>query len=291
MKIRHRIKNIYYKFNRIITDLFFSYDKNQFKDALLKLSVRKGDTIFLHSSFSFFNGFRGNPQDIINCLIEIIGEEGNLLMVSMSYTSSAYDYLKRNPIFDVRRTPSKMGIISEIFRRKKGVLRSASATHPVLVFGKDAEWFVKDHERCLIPCGKDTPFEKFRIKNGKILHFNVPFHNGFTFIHYLEDLIKDELSFPLYDKEPIPVRILDHTGKEIEIKICVFSERTVRTRRVKVLGDYFNKHKILKYRRIGKTKLMLVSAEDAVYYCKKMVDDKRLFFANGGKKVSFNKTT
>ncbi len=286
MVTKRRIKNIYYKFNRIITDLFFSYNKDQLKDALLKLGIGKGDTIFLHSSFSFFNGFKGNPQDIISCLIEIIGGEGNLLMVSMPYIGSTYDYLKENPRFDVRRAPSKMGIISEIFRRKKGVLRSMNPAHPVLVFGKDAEWFVKDHEKCLYSCGKDSPFEKFRIKKGKILHFNVHFHKGFTFIHYLEDLIKDKLSFPLYDKEPLPVRIVDHTGKEFEIKTLVFSERTVKTRRVRVLGDYFNKKKILKYKRIGKTKLMLVQSEDAVYYCNKMASDDRLFFANSDQKVS-----
>jgi len=288
MVTKHRIKNIYYKFNRIITDLFFSYDKDQLKDVLLKLGIGKGDTIFLHSSFSFFNGFKGNPQDIISCLVEMIGEEGNLLMVSMPYTSSTYDYLKENPRFDVRKTPSKMGIISEIFRRKKGVLRSMNPAHPVLVYGKDAEWFVKDHEKCLYSCGKDSPFEKFWIKKGKILHFDVPFYKGFTFVHFLEDIIKNDLDFALYNEIPILNKIIGYSGNEIEIKTRVYSERAVKTRRVKTLGGYFNKQKILKYRRIGKSKLMLALSEDAVFYCKKMISDNKLFFANGDENASFN---
>jgi len=280
VKKKSLIRRIYFKINRIITNSFFSYDKDQLKNALSQMGIRKGDTIFLHSAFNFFNGFKGNPQDVINCLVEILGKDGNLLMVSMSYTCSSYEYLKGNPLFDVRKTPSKMGIISEIFRRKKGVLRSLHSTHPVLAYGKDAEWLVDGHKKCLIPCGKDSPFDKFRSLKGKVLHFDVPFHGGFTFIHYLEDLIKDKLPFPLYTEEPIPARMVDYDGKEIEIKTYVFSKRAVETRRVDAFGDYLSKHKALKYKKIGKTKLMLAFAEDAISYTEKMLDDNILFFNN-----------
>jgi len=280
VKNKSLIRKIYFRINRIITNSFFSYDKDQLKNALLQMGIKEGDTIFLHSAFSYFNGFKGNPQDVINCLVEILGKDGNLLMVSMSYICSSYEYLIKNPLFDVRKTPSKMGIISEIFRRKKGVLRSLHSTHPVLAYGKDAEWLVEGHEKCLIPCGKDSPFDKFRSLKGKVLHFDVPFHGGFTFIHYLEDIIKEKLPFPLYTEEPISARMVDNDGKEIEIKTYVFSKRAVETRRVAAFGDHLSKHRVLKYKKIGKTRLLLISAEDAVLCTEKMMADNIVFFAN-----------
>ena len=277
-KQKNRIKSSYYKINRFITDTFFSYDIKQLKTALQQLGIKEKDTVFLHSSFNYFNGFKGEAKGIINCLIDILGDEGNLLMVSMPYSSSSYDYLKKKPIFDVRKTPSRMGIISEMFRRKKGVLRSLHPTHPVLAYGKDAAELVKDHEKCKYPCGEKTPFDKFRNLNGRIFHFDVPFSKGFTFIHYLEDMIKDSLPFSLYTEDPISARVSDYHGKEFEIETYVFSDKAVRTRNLDILGRYLLKQKKIKNLKIGKTRLMLVSAEDAISGTRKMLENNMYFF-------------
>lgn len=73
-------------------------------------------------------------------------------------------YLYRNLLSDRQRKALK----------RKDVRRSLHATHPVLAWGKDAAWIIQSHETCLHPCGKDTPFDKFRSLQGKILFFNVP---------------------------------------------------------------------------------------------------------------------
>ena len=135
---RSRVKHAYYATQKRISDRLFSYDKEQLKNTLLQLGIRPGDTLFVHSSFSTFNGFQGLPQDVIDCFVEIVGENGNILMPSMQYRGSSYDQLRKEEPFDVRETFSKMGLISEIFRRKKGVRRSLHPTHSVLAWGKDA---------------------------------------------------------------------------------------------------------------------------------------------------------
>ena len=82
-----------------------------------------------------------------------------------------------------------MGLLSELFRRRTGVVRSLNPAHPVLAFGKDAAWLTAGHEDCAYSCGRDTPFDKFRSLRGKVLFFDVPF-NTFTFIHFLEDRVR-----------------------------------------------------------------------------------------------------
>jgi len=276
---KHKIKGKYLRINRLITDRLFSYNSEKLKRAFRELGIERGDTILVHSSFNFFNGFQGNPQDVIYCLINLLGENGNLLMVSLPYESSSYEYLRKGPVFDVRSTPSKMGILSEIFRRKEGVFRSLHPTHPLLAFGKDAAWIVEGHHKCLYPCGKDTPFDKFRSRNGKVLFFDVPF-GTFTFIHYIEDEIKDMLPFQLYRNEPMTARVLGYNGDEFIVKTFTFGDFAVKNRNPSILENFLLKEKMLKKTKIGKTKLMLVGAEDAVQCARKMVEEKVYFYNN-----------
>ena len=198
-------------------------------------------------------------------------------MVSIPYTSSTHDYLMTDPIFDIRKTPSKMGIITEIFRRRKGVLRSFHPTHPVLVFGKDAERIVEGHENCVFPCGDGSPYQKFHQMKGKVVFYDVPFRN-FTFIHYLEDLIKDKLPFPLYDEHPFTVQMVDFHGQRHEIHTHAFSDKAIRYRRPEILEDRLRKCGALKKRRVGKTSLMTVAADDAVKCVYDMMNEGRSFF-------------
>ena len=136
-------------------------------------------------------GSRGGPQQIIDCILNVIGDAGNLLMVSMPYTGTTDDYLKAVKIFDVIKTESSMGIITEIFRRNKDVVRSLNPAHPILAFGPDAKWIVSDHDKTMYSCGKDSPFEKLLELDAKALFFDVPFRT-MTFFHYLEDKSKDD---------------------------------------------------------------------------------------------------
>jgi aminoglycoside 3-N-acetyltransferase len=278
-KQKQRVKQNYYKINRIITDCLFQYDSKGLKKALERLGIEKGDTLLVHSSYNYFNGFKENPQDIIKCLLEILGEEGNLLMVSLPYRSSSYAYLLTRPVFDVIHTPSKMGIISEIFRRREGVLRSLHPTHPVTALGKDAAWIVEGHQACLFPCGKNTPFDKFRRLKGKVLFFDVPF-STFTFIHYIEDRIKDRLPFQVYSPEPMTGKIRDYDGKEFTVDTFVFSDFAVKNRDPHMLEKCLLRENMLKKAKIGKTKLMSVQAEDAIECAKKMVEKKVYFYKN-----------
>ena len=279
-KQKNKVKKIYYKINKFFTDHFFKYDEKQLKQVLVRLGIRNGDTLLVHSSFNNFNGFQGGAQDIIKCFQETVGAEGNLLMVSMPYTCSTSDYLKKNPVFNVQKTPSRMGIISEIFRRKKGVLRSLHPTHPVLASGRDAEWIVAGHEDCIFPCGKDTPFDKFRLLNGKILFFDVPFRT-FTFIHYIEDLIKNSLPFSLYSSKPFVAKIIDYSANEFNMQTFAFGDIAVERRRPEVLKKNLLNRNLLIKKRIGKTKLIIVSAGDAILCTQEMMESNNFFYARG----------
>ena len=274
---KQKLKSFYYKSKKRITDLVYAYSYPDLLQALRGVGVNCGDILMVHSSFSPFSGFQGNIQDIIRAFKEVIGAEGTLLMVSMSYTGSSREYLENTKAFDVNRTISMMGLISEMFRRQKDVVRSLHPTHPVLAFGPLANWFVQSHENCIYPCGPGSPFEKLAQKDGKVLFFDVPF-NTFTFFHYLEHLIQDKLPFPLYEEAVFEVKVVNTNGKKIEVKTKVFSFEAVRKRRPEILEKKLLAEKKIKKCRIGMTDLRLVKVKDAISCVNDMTRREEFFY-------------
>src|SRR5512134_2702773 len=102
-------------------------------EGFRKLGVEEGDTLLVHSSYKSLGAVDGGPQIVINALEAVLGEEGTLVMPTFSF-----NFNKGMP-WDVRSTPSKMGILTELVRNEP---RSKRVFHPIYSFailGKHAE--------------------------------------------------------------------------------------------------------------------------------------------------------
>ncbi len=248
---------------RIMAKAFFSYDARKLKTSLRALGVESGDTVLLHSSFEEHHGFRGTIQQATDVFIDAVAPHGNLLMVSLPYRSSSLAYLSKLTRFDVRKTPSMMGMVSELFRRRDGVLRSLSPSHPMLAFGPDAPWFVADHHLCVHPCGPGSPFEKLVTCNAKAVFYNTSF-DAYTFFHYLEHLVSAQMPFSLYTDTAFQAQVIDHSGAASTVPTYAFAPDAMRRRRFSVLEDELNRRHAIKELRIGNGSMLIVSIRDTV---------------------------
>jgi len=238
-----------------------SYDAAQLTARLRTMGISESDTLLVHSNFEPMSGFGGTPMDVVNVFADLVGQKGNLLMVSIPFRGSAYDYLAQGKVFDVRKTMSMMGLITEMFRRRPGTLRSLHPTHPVLALGKDAAWLVEGHESCRYPCGPGTPFEKFRKLNGKILFFDVGF-GAITFFHYVEHLVMQDLPFPVYDDRVFETAAVDASGTSRTVTTQAYSREYPRS--AEMLEQEMIRLGKVQKGRVGNSRLLLVTAEDVV---------------------------
>lgn len=62
------------------------------------------------------------------------------------------------PVFDPKSTPSKDGILTNLFRQRLGVLLSIHATHSLAAHGPWAGEVAADHYRWESPTGPGTPY-------------------------------------------------------------------------------------------------------------------------------------
>jgi len=272
-KSKRQLKAKYQKIKKTMVDTLLNYDGIDLQNKLKQLGVRPEDSLWVHANFKSDSGFKGKPKDAVQALMDYFGPQGNLLMVSIPFRGTAYDHLKKNKPFRVNKTISMMGLITEMFRRAPGVLRSFHPTHPVLAYGKDSTQIVADHEKSLYPCGPDTPFGKFREMGGKILFYDVGF-GAITFFHYVEHLLKDRLPFPVYHKDPFTVTAYDKDDQEHQITTYVFDRRYVRN--AGKLEAEMERRKKLVRAKVGNSSLILVKAEDVVSCQTDMVENGNL---------------
>ena len=106
---REVVKSAVRKLRYRAINFAFSYSPPELEASLRDLGITDGDAIMMHASFSNLSGFSGEPQTVIDCVLDIIGPRGHLFMMSMSYGGSSREYLDLGKPFDVRRTPARGG--------------------------------------------------------------------------------------------------------------------------------------------------------------------------------------
>ena len=258
-----------------IVRAFLSYGPPKLHKGLRRLLVQPGDTIMVHASWRANNGFRGSPLDFIAALKEAVGRDGLLTMTSLPYhNESSAEYLSRGRPMDVRRTPSRMGLLTEVFRRDREVVRSLSPTHPVLAWGQDAADFVAGHEDTPIPFGPESPFGRLLESDGKILLVDAPY-SSITFTHFLEDRIKGQLPVSLYEPEPMEGWVIDHQGQSLRVPTCVISKQANAARNEDAFFAALDRANEIAKARVGNTDLKCIS-------CRSMLDRLDQLVTTGG---------
>jgi len=284
-RLKRTLKSYLNKGRNRVVSVLFGYDGDKLKDGLRRIGLAPTDTLLVHANFKPDSGFQGTPLDLASALVELVGSNGNLLMVSLPFRGPAYDYLALGKPFNVRKTMSMMGLVTEMFRRREGTVRSLHPTHPVLAHGKDAAWLVADHERCLYPCGAGSPFEKVRQLRGKILFFDVSFQS-ITFFHHVEDLLKERLPFPVYGDRLFSVQAVDANGTNHLVQTYAFNKEVPRA--AGKLEAEMQRRGLIREGRVGNSRFQLVETDDVVACFTAMVEAGNLPYGpvtdrNGGR--------
>ncbi|MCX7772610.1 MAG: AAC(3) family N-acetyltransferase [Clostridia bacterium] len=161
--------------------------------------VDKGQTLFVHTSLKSLGFVVGGSETVIRALLEIVGEEGTLMMPSQTWKNldpstgvhweepeEWWPIIRENwPAYDKKVTPAiGMGVVAEMFAKWPGVFRSDHPARSVAAVGKHAEYLTKDHDLSNI-FGEGSPVDKLYKLDGYILLIGVG-HNKNTSLHLAE---------------------------------------------------------------------------------------------------------
>ena len=166
--------------------------------------------------------YSGTPEELINELIAFCGSKRTLAMPTFFLGGRTYDsigYYRTRP-FDVRRTPSEMGLLTEVFRRRPGVKRSLHPTHSICALGPRTDELIGTHHLASTRTGERTPFAAMTHRNTAIVGLGVEYYRCLTHTHTAEDLMGEE--FPIeFTRVTLPVSMINYDGGEVPFELTV----------------------------------------------------------------------
>lgn len=271
---RHRVRTAY-------ISRFHSFTPAEFRKTLHCLGVHAGDVLCVHSSFDRFLGFRGHVGDALESLQATVGPEGGILMPTQPFTSSAIEYVRKHPITDLGRSPSLMGLMTEILRRTRGVVRSINPTHPVAAWGERGVRLIGNDWEARTPCGRGTAYQRLLEFDGKILLLGTGVQ-PMTFYHCVEELIEPVLPFSPFTAEEFTLQTKDMNGNLYTSRMRLFDPVLSARRRMSVLVPELKGRGFWREAKIGCLEIILLKTSEVLDACRSMAKKGRFCYPPDG---------
>ena len=197
----------------VIRQVFGTFDAADLRRHLEERIGDDFDILMVHSSVNHLDPmYTGNPLEFVKMLMEFCGPDRTLAMPAFYFgdpdIGGAAATFKQNPVFDIRRTPSQMGLATELFRRTRGVVQSRHPVYRIAALGPLADELVAGHETAGTPTGTGTPFDFMAKNNARIIGIGKPFE-VLTQVHHAEDVMGDDFPVPGSSGDPIAMTLLD----------------------------------------------------------------------------------
>jgi aminoglycoside 3-N-acetyltransferase len=236
--------------------------------------VAEGQTIFVHTSLKSLGFVVGGAETLIRALLEIVGEEGTLMMPSQTWKnldpSTGVHWEEPEewwpiiraywPAYDKEITPAiDMGVVAEMFRKWPGAKRTNHPARSIAAVGKHAEYITKEHDLSNI-FGEGSPVDKLYELDGHILLIGVGYEKN-TSLHLAETranfkakkftnessaiMVNGKREWVTYNTQAVDdedfIRLGNDYDKEANIKIHEVGDASVRFMRQRPLVDFATK--------------------------------------------------
>jgi aminoglycoside 3-N-acetyltransferase len=209
------LRKIYRKVLKIV---YKPLSEKEFRSILSnRLGIHEGSVVFIHSSVDALN-IDFPVYRLLEILLETVGENGTIAFPAWHFTYRAEEYLKKDLVFDVKRSPSVLGLLSELARRHPDAIRSIHPLSSIVAIGKHAQEIVGAHGNSIYPDDESSPFYKIMKYDGIIIGIGVD-TNFISFVHCPEDVLKKQF--------PIKTR-MDHVF-EAKVRLKDGSLKIVKT--------------------------------------------------------------
>lgn len=243
---------------RKVLDQQVAVTLDELKQALERLGVKPGQVLFVHSGADWLRSIDGGPMKVLEMLRQLVGSEGTLAMPSFPFDGMALDFARAGR-FDVQRSVSRMGLVTELFRRLPGVKRSLHPTHPVCAQGPQAEALVGEHHTDVRPFGPASPFGRLEALGGSVLMIGVN-TAVLTHVHVAEDMVGDAFPQRVYVAAPLSPTVVDASGEERSFATRVHNPAVSRLKSITRFEPAWERAGLMRSARAGHIELRLLDA-------------------------------
>ena len=255
--------------------------KEDIVKAFRNVGLKKDDVVMVHTSLKSMGYVCGGAQTVIEALIEVVGENGTIMMPTQSWKNldpttgvhweideSQWQIIRDNwPAYDKNITPTNtMGAVAEMFRQWDGSVRSDHPARSVCAWGKYADYLTKNHDVSNI-FGDGSPLSRLYDLNGKVLLIGVGYDKN-TSIH----LADARAQYP-GKHDCIEHSAIMEDGKRVWKS---YSTLFVDGEDFEDIGEAFEKEHAISEAMIGNAVIKLMSQRDVVDFSVKWIEENRV---------------
>lgn len=209
-----------------------------FSTILMKIKesgYEEGQILIVHSAFSSLKKFGLSPKELIDALIEFVGDNGTLAMPAIAIypnetlkkelTSS--ELLKQKYKYDPNSLEIWTGALPKELISRPESFRSYHPLNSMVAIGAEAEMMMYQNEKDFYPNGEKSSWNYCAKRNAFIVGIGVDLTHSLTMIHVAEDILGEDnwyinnwyqdrtfiVSFPDGDKEVYVKERKHHWGR------------------------------------------------------------------------------
>lgn len=248
-----------------------TYTANDVVGKLKSLGVGYGTNICLHSSWGSMFGCKSTPMELIQAVLELIGPEATLMMPAITNPNNI-------EVFDVRKTSSISGVVSETFRKMDGVKRSINICSSACAYGPNAKFLVEDHLKSKKPWDEFSPWHKFCELGGVVVELGL--HRYINYISIMHcttcELSKDIPYFDVQISKKRVYKYVDYNGNEGTAECLIRTNGSEQS-----IEKFVKKHMrsgFIKHTKISNVHISVVDAKTLHYRTNELAYEGKIIY-------------
>ena len=258
---------------------FPEISKKQILETFKDIEIYYGDLIYVASYIPILGPSPTVMVDILDGLKECVGTDGTIVMPAFNW-----DYCSSNEM-DLENTPSKVGVLTEYFRKSNDVMRSE--TPPWCTFSSWGKLAKEISEiKGKTPFGCDSIPQYLYDKNVKYVIIGCPYEDAVIHIHWLEEQYEVPYRFwkrfigTVRSKEKLNTNISYMYARHLDINTIL--DTTKHT-------DKFEAQGSVKIQNLGLGKIKSFYVKQYVDYFRPVIENDKLALLNDSSKEEFLK--
>jgi aminoglycoside 3-N-acetyltransferase len=192
--------------------------EDDFTDILAgDLGLAAGDMVYVHSGMDGLN-LDFPFYRVLSLIQQVIGRDGTVVFPTYpNHRMSSYEYLLQGKVFDVRRTPSYTGILTEFARRQRQAVRSLHPTKSVCAIGPAARDLIATHQLSPYPYDTGSPYYKLIAGGGRIIGLGAS-TNYISFGYCVDDALKEKFPVRVYHDRIFEAACINYQGERVTVR-------------------------------------------------------------------------
>ncbi len=236
------------------------------KTDIRTMGLKGTETLLVHSSIKSIGSVDGGGETVIDAFMEYFS--GGLL-VFPTFTSSRVN--TANPVFNVAETPSEVGILTNLFRVRPGVVRSLHPSHSLAAWGEGAAELCAGAENYDTIYNPETSWGRLLERGVKILMLGVEL-NRCTFIHAIEEWA----GVPVLSQRPVTRYTMLDNGRKLKVPLRWHTN--AHWRNYPIAQDFLEDCGALKKCTFGDAACLLVDGPSANEHLGRLLKEKPRYF-------------